>query len=104
MNLSAGLIRQPCVKAPRVASGSSRKPPPAGSHPASSAVASGLSRKPPSRLRGGEVRSQHLERIEHPGTRPDLVFLDAEEMKNADEHVGRPLRIVRKHEVTIPLE
>ena len=38
-----------------------------------------------------------------PGARPDLVLLDAEEVQDAQQHVRRALRVVREHEVTIPL-
>src|SRR5436309_77863 len=36
--------------------------------------------------------------------RSDPVLLDSEQVQDADEQIGRPLRVVGEHDVTIPLE
>src|SRR5687768_786278 len=46
----------------------------------------------------------HLERLQPAGARPDLVHLDPVQVKHAEQHVRRPLRVVRECQMPIALE
>src|SRR5262245_24522890 len=48
--------------------------------------------------------SHHFERLKPAGARADLVLIDPVQVKDAQQHVRRPLRVVREHEVAVPLE
>src|SRR5690349_10048787 len=58
----------------------------------------------PANARVTRMRLHHLERLQPAGARPDLVHLDAVEVQQAEQHVRRPLRVVREHQVAVALE
>src|SRR6185436_13210451 len=48
--------------------------------------------------------SHHLQWLEPPGARPDLVLIDPVQVQDAQQHVRGALGVVGEHEVTVPLE
>src|SRR5205809_4333403 len=46
----------------------------------------------------------HLERLQPAGARPDLVLVNLVQVQNAQQHVGRALRVVGTHKMAVPLE